>query len=398
MSLKKLLELHELVKAQGEKCRNRRFFYDELAKHRGKHFLGIIGPRGVGKTVLLRQYALAHDEAFYLSADSLDSDDDLWEMVTKLQQHYGVRTLLLDEIHYLPNATGLLKRLYDFLDLRVIFTSSVALAMQASAHDLSRRVALKQLLPFSYREYLSFKRDLMLPQISLPDLVNGQWTADHLRQGIYFDDYLQGQQLPYALDEPDPLVLLRSILDKVIHRDVPSVLRLAVEEIDTLKRLIRFVGLSGVDGINYSSLSRNLGITKYKAEQYVTCLERAFILFQVFPTGTNVLREPKVLMVPPYRLLYREYAEAIGGLREDYFVQAAKQADMDIHYLKSTRGKKTPDYLVEVNGEKLAIEIGGKGKGREQFKGVTVDRKIVFAHTDVPDKKRHPLFLLGFLS
>jgi len=42
---------------------------------------------------------MAHDDAFYLSADSLEPDDDLWDVVKKLQEHYGVRTLLLDEIH-----------------------------------------------------------------------------------------------------------------------------------------------------------------------------------------------------------------------------------------------------------------------------------------------------------
>ncbi|HMB01136.1 MAG TPA: hypothetical protein VKS21_09135 [Spirochaetota bacterium] len=37
-------------------------------------------------------------------------------------------------------------------------------------------------------------------------------------------------------------------------------------------------------------------------------------------------------------------------------------------YLKSTRSKKTPDYLVE--NKTWIIEIGGKAKGREQFKGI----------------------------
>ncbi|MCF7972995.1 MAG: AAA family ATPase [Phycisphaerae bacterium] len=398
MSLSKLVELHELAKAQGKTYQKRRFLYEELEGHQGRHFQGIIGPRGVGKTILLRQYALAHDQAFYLSADSLERGDDLWEIIKKLQTHYGVKTLLLDEIHFLPNATGVLKQLYDFLDLPVIFTSSVALAVQSSAHDLSRRVLLKPLLAFSYREYLAFQKDVVLPKLGLLDILEATWSPDHLRQGVYFDAYLQGGLLPFGLDEPEPLVLLQAIQDKVIYKDVPSVLRLAVEEIDILKRLIRFVGLSEVDGINYSSLSQNLGITKYKAEQYVRCLEQAFILVQVFPKGTNVLREPKVLLTPPYRLLYRDFQEAIGGLREDYFVHAAKQAHIEVHYLKSTRGKKTPDYLVELGQEKLAIEIGGKGKGREQFKGVTVDRKIIFAHQDVPENKRYPLFLLGYMA
>ena len=60
-------------------------------------------------------------------------------------------------------------------------------------------------------------------------------------------------------------------------------------------------GRAPIDGINYTSLSRNLGITRFKAERYVRALERAFLLRQAFPAGANVLREPKVFMEPPYR-------------------------------------------------------------------------------------------------
>ena len=100
---------------------------------------------------------------------------------------------------------------------------------------------------------------------------------------ISFKYSLQGGILPFSLEEPEPFGFLESILEKVITRDIPSVVRLVVDELESIRRLLRFVGRSAVDGINYSSLSRNLGITKYKAEQYVGCLERAFILHQVFP-------------------------------------------------------------------------------------------------------------------
>ena len=152
-----------------------------------------------------------------------------------------------------------------------------------------------------------------------------------------------------------------------------------------------------VDGISYSCLSHNLGITKYKAEQYVDCLEQAFVLQRVYPEGTNVLREPKILMTPPCRLLYRDPEDAMGGLREDFFVDMLRQAGIGLSYLKSTRGEKTPDYLVAGGPDKLVVEIGGRGKGRQQFKGIEIDRKLVFAHTDVPTASTIPLFLIGYL-
>ena len=398
MSIRRLLELNDLAKQECRKYSRKRFLVEQLVRKEGRHFIGIVGARGTGKTVMLRQYALEHKDAFYLSADTLEPDDDAWELIQKLSRQYGFRTFLLDEVHFLPDPTGLLKRLYDFLDVHILFSSSVALAMRASAHDLSRRVQLMDLRVFSFREYLAFTQDMSLPPLSLEEVATGQWEPDHLRAGRFFDDYLRGGLLPYSLEEPQPLGFLESIIDTVITRDIPSVVRLVVDELECIRRLLRFIGRSAVDGINYSSLSRNLGITKYKAEQYIGCLERAFILHQVFPAGTNVLREPKILMAPPGRLLYRDYEDAVGGLREDFFVEAMKQAGIRFQYLKSTRGAKTPDFLIEDASSRLAIEIGGRGKGREQFKGVKIDRKLVFAHSPAPERHRLPLFLLGFLS
>jgi uncharacterized protein len=399
MSISRLMELHELAKREAEKYPKRRFLWAQVECAEGRHFTGIVGPRGAGKTVLLRQYALAHDDAFYVSADTFEADDDPWDIIRALNEHYGFRRFLIDEAHFLADTAGLLKRLYDFLEIQVLFSSSVALAMRASAHDLSRRVRLLELRNFSFREHLAFRHGTALPSISLEDLAGGTWTPEHLRAGMSFDNYLlKGGLLPFALEEPDPLPFLANIIEKVLTRDIPSVARLTIDEIDRLRQLLRFVGRSGVDGINYSSLSRNLGITKYKAEQYVDCLEQAFILHRIFPEGTNVLREPKILMAPPCRLLYRDVDEAIGGLREDFFIEAARQAGIACSYLKSTRGRKTPDYLISGAADKLVIEIGGKGKGRQQFKGIDIDRKLILAHTQTPKQGRIPLFLAGFLA
>ena len=241
---------------------------------------------------MLRQYALEHEDVFYLSADTLEPDDDPWDLIRKLNRQYGFTTFLLDEVHFLPDATGLLKRLYDFLHVRILFSSSVALAMRASAHDLSRRVRLLELHGFSFREYLAFTQDISLPLLDLAQVAAGD---------------------------------------------------------------------------------------------------------QIFPAGTNVLREPKVLMAPPIRLLYRDWEDAVGGLREDFFAEAMKQAGIRFQYLKSTRGAKTPDFLIEDAPTKLVVEIGGRGKGREQFKGVKIDHKLVFAHRLEPEKHRLPLVLLGYL-
>ena len=94
------------------------------------------------------------------------------------------------------------------------------------------------------------------------------------------------------------------------------------------------------------------------------------------PKGTNILKEPKILMALPYRLLFIDYEQAVGGLREDFFVEMMRSLDIDFYYLKSTRGAKTPDYLVPFNNGDIIIEIGGKKKGREQFKGIQTKKSL----------------------
>jgi hypothetical protein len=80
------------------------------------------------------------------------------------------------------------------------------------------------------------------------------------------------------------------------------------------------------------------------------------------PEGTGVFKEPKIVMALPYRLLYRSFEDAIGGLREDFFVEAVKSCGLDVRYLRSTRGAKTPDYVI--GGKKsLVFEICERGKG-----------------------------------
>lgn len=395
VNLNPLIELDRLSREEGKVYLQKRFLYEDLLLKRGKHFIGIIGPRGVGKTILLKQIALAHSDTFYLSLDTFQ--DDIFETIKAVRDVLKVKTFLLDEVHMRPGFEGELKKIYDFLNVNVIFTSSVALAMYRSAHDLSRRVVLKTLYPFSLREYIFFRYGRHTSPLTIGDIINQRFDRSVLESGSFFADYLQGGLMPFALNEPAPVELLKNILQTVIYKDIARVSQTTINELDTIVKLMTFVGKSGIDGINYSSLSRNLGISKYKAEQYTALLENAFLLHRVTPEGTGVLKEPKIVMALPYRLLYRSYEESVGGLREDFFVEAVKACGFDVHYLKSVRGAKTPDYVL-TDQETFVFEVGGKGKGRQQFKGFKSGRKIILSDSYEMEGIRRPLFLFGLLS
>ncbi len=393
-NISQLLEFYRLAKKDALKYRKKRALYNDIAKDKGAHFIGIAGPRGVGKTIILKQLAAANKRSFYISLDTMKGA--LFDIIKALHESMHVKLFLLDEVHFYSGFEADIKKAYDIFDIKVIFTSSTALGIYESSYDLSRRVVLKPLYPFSLREYAEFKYNQTFSRLTLQGLIENDISSGLLKAGEHFSSYIQGGLMPFALEEPQPLIILSNILKTIIHKDIPRIAKLLTGELDSIEQLVRFVGLSGIDGINYSSIARNIQITKYKAEQYISLLEKAFVLHKILPAGSNVLKEPKVVMSLPYRLLYKPFSEAIGGLREDFFVGILRSLGKNIFYLKSKRGQKTPDYFIrDLKG--IVFEIGGKGKGRSQFKGVNTRKKIILADGYDTSGMRRPLFLIGLL-
>jgi len=396
MEFNKLIELDRLAK-EGVKEYNRyRKLFDELYSDKGRHFVGIIGARGVGKTTILKQLSLKFPNSFYISMESFDGN--MFNVLKELKEKLKIDTFFLDEVHSYNDFDKEIQSVYELLNVKVFFTSSTALSMAKYKNDMSRRLILKELYPFSLREFIEFKDNAKISPLSFEKFINEEIPTELLPLGEYFYPYIKGGLMPFALQEPDITALLQNVLNTVIYKDIPRINKnISMEELNIINKLVKFIGLSAVDGINYTSVSKNLGITKYKAEQYISLLEQAFILQVIFPQGTNVLKEPKILMSLPYRLLYQGFEQSIGGLREDFFTQTCKILGKDIAYLKSTVGAKTPDYVL--SGDNIVLEIGGQGKGRSQFKGFKAEKKVLLIDSyDINTSAKKPLFALGLVN
>jgi predicted AAA+ superfamily ATPase len=394
-----LLSLDLLAKKDGDSYNKKRSLFHSLVGKEGRHFIGIAGPRGSGKTVLLKQLRSILADSFYLSADTIQANQ-LFDVALHLSEKLKIKHILVDEIHFQKNFDASLKRIYDFLKVRVIFTSSVSLQLYDSAYDLSRRVEILSLSPFTFREFIFFKHDYNLPLLTLQDILDQHWSNDHLRFEFEFDSYLQGGLMPFALNEPDVSPLVQNILNTVITRDIPAVAKVLVDDLRSIENVVTFIGRSPSEDVNPLSISKNVGVTRYKVDIYLRLLKQAYILNPVLPAGTNVLKEPKVLMRLPYRLLFMPYQQAIGSLREDFFAEMMSICGKEISYLKSTRGEKTPDFLVRHESIDWIVEIGGRGKRREQFKNIVKSDKqnLILAQGSDLKTSQRPLFMLGYLA
>ena len=399
--LENLIRLDGIAKEDGRRYQLKRFIYAQLSSllTETRQFVGIAGLRGTGKTILLRQLAADLDQTFYISADTLPTGTDLFDLSIRLADFYSTKYIMLDEIHAIQGWQGQLKKIYDFSDIRIIFTSSSSLELTESKHDLSRRLTLQALPLFSFREYLLFTKGAELPIITLDDLL-----VNHrqLYKKIYhfepeFREFSFLGALPACLQSPLPSVVT-AIVDKVVQKDMLTAGKLSQEDILNIRSVLLFIARAGVEGCSYSSVSQNLGITKYKAQQYLSLMQSASLIKIILPYGANVLPEPKILFAPALRVNLAQGSDhdrLIGAIREEFFIHHICGAGLTVNYLKSMRGQKLPDYIVFLGERKIIFEIGGPGKGVSQFKGVKEKEKHVL--TQPGSTKGIPLILTGFL-
>ena len=152
----------------------KRYLYKELgSKHR---LLGIVGPRGVGKTSMMLQYIKNElydgGGAFYFSADNAYfAETSLLAFVDELYQSMNIRHVFIDEVHKYPNWNQELKNIYDsFPSLKVVFSGSSSIDLIRGSYDLSRRAKLLQMKGLSFREYLNIKNQEQFATVTLEDI------------------------------------------------------------------------------------------------------------------------------------------------------------------------------------------------------------------------------------
>jgi len=70
---------------------------------------------------------------------------------------------VIDEIHKYIGFENELKKIYDFLELQIIFSGSSALQVDHLKADLSRRAVVYEVEGLSFREFLELKNGITLP-------------------------------------------------------------------------------------------------------------------------------------------------------------------------------------------------------------------------------------------
>ena len=268
----------------------RRDLYDEIGPWLSrKQAVAITGLRRTGKTILMRQLQekLPGPSVFF----SFDEEETREKEVLVFVLDYAVTTLnaksiLLDEIQYVEDWEGTLKRYYDQKGLKFILSGSESLDIYRAKAALAGRIATFVLPPLSFREYLRLKGVTFGKEpATLADYPSMERLYHEcITRKEYFEqefiEYLYKGAFPELVQEQDSAVIRKYIHDlvvkKIVYRDIPSIFE--VRRPDILLGLFRYAGSTSSQLYDIQNLSRHFGVHAETVANYLWYLQSAFLI------------------------------------------------------------------------------------------------------------------------
>lgn len=329
--------------------------------------IGLVGPRGVGKTTLILQYIkenLERGKSLYVTAEDFYFAShkliDLADEFSKL----GGRYLFIDEIHKYKEWSRELKLIYDYhSELQVVFTGSSVLDINKGVSDLSRRAVMYKMQGLSFREYMQLFHQIKMDVYSLPDILQHQIALpDGFRPLAYFADYLQRGYYPFAL-ENDFELHLQQIINQTLESDIPQYADMNVSTGRKLKQLLAIIAKSVPFKPNMAGIASVLNVSRNNIADYCLYIEEAGLIAQLRDNtgGVRGLGKVDKIYLDNTNLIYSLGQEVsdIGNIRETFFLNQMR-VEHDVI------ASPISDFLI---GD-VTFEVGGKNKKQKQLQGV----------------------------
>ncbi|MFP5240327.1 MAG: ATP-binding protein [Acidobacteriota bacterium] len=269
-------------------------FYSLVATTSVKRAVVMLGPRRVGKTVMLYQAIArlfsekkAPNRVMYLSLDTPTYTGMALEELLLLAVDSNLfiqdeAFLFFDEIQYLKDWERHLKSLVDsYPGIKFIASGSAAAALRFKSQESGAgRFTDYVLPPLSFAEYINFK--------SLDHLLvkGDRWYASNNIELLNnaFVEYINYGGYPEAVFsediQRDPGRYIRQdIIDKVLLRDLPSLY--GISNTQELNRFFAFLAYHTGNEMSLESLSQGSGVSKPTLTNYIKYLEAAFLIAKV---------------------------------------------------------------------------------------------------------------------
>lgn len=393
------------------------------------------GLRGVGKSTLLAQlYVIFANTTntipIYFAMDDVVNllNSDLQEVLDVYQQLTGINLattdksvlIFLDEVHYDPSWSAVLKVLYDKNPNIFIFcTGSSAIALQANT-DAIRRISVERLYPMSFIEYILIHKKkypvrglkqelkkLFWESKSAPELYSrlkyleptvNDWWKDVSPQDV--NNYLIVGAMPFASiydNEEKALQAVYATIEKIIKIDIPQLKDFENKTLNSIFNLLWLLANSG--DLSLRNISDATGLTVPTVLDVLDTLQKTELLIRIPPHSTSA--EGQLLgnkSTKPSKYLFMSPAmraailSAGGGktllekkkghLLEDavglyFYKEFINNSFGNVMHFRDDK-EKSCDFLVERSGRRIPVEIG---HGKKESKQVL---NVMEKYTDCP--------------
>lgn len=250
----------------------------------------IVGPRRAGKSTFAFQWLKDKNFAYVnFDDDRLSENVSGDKMIEAVKAVYGdTPHLLLDEIQNIPRWELFVNRLQRQGYQLVITGSNSQLLSSELATHLTGRFAEHQILPFSFREYLTAGNINPNEPVNLPEARG--LILNHLDQYIKEGGYPE-----IVVDRLDPKSYLKTLFESILFKDI--VKRYKVRFAQKLSDLGHYLMTNHSSEYSFSRLSKLLGFRSiHTVENYVCYLEQAYLTFSInrySPSLKSQIKSPK---------------------------------------------------------------------------------------------------------
>lgn len=358
-------------------------FFELVTESNIRRAVVLMGPRRVGKTVMMMQSiqellerGVDRQDIFFVSIDTPVFGGVSLEKLLKLYKaNYGSENscyIFFDEIQYLKDWEVHLKSLVDsYRNIKFIVSGSAAAALRMKSRESGAGRFTEFLLPpLTFSEFLQFSNESSCITFEGASAK----TTDIARLNRLFIDYLNYGGYPeLALSDvaksKTGRYIKSDIVEKVLLRDIPSLY--GVSDINELNNLFRVLAYNTAQEVSYEALAQSSYVSKNTIKRYIEYLEAAFLIRTVERVDVNAKRFERnrnfkvYLTNPALRAALFGPLEAddekIGALVEtaifaqwfhdddfqDCFRYARwKEGEVDLVYLDMLEQK--PEWVVEV--------------------------------------------------
>lgn len=357
----------------------------------------VLGYRGTGKTTLMLQYlSSAEEKGIYLSLDDFFFETHgLVETIEKFYE-WGYRLFLLDEVHRYLLWSKSLKQLYDdYADIQLVATGSSIMDVSKGNADLSRRAAVYKLQGFSFREYLSFHKNVVLPVLKLDEILSNHHRIapellDSFQYPSDFQNYLKQGYFPFFLEAKSTYFQkLQETILLVIETDIAPYEELQHSTTRTMKKLLVVLSESVPFTPNINKLAERLETPRNTILRLLDYLHQAQILqlLRANTKGVSYLQKPEKIYLhnTNFAYLFSPDMANIGNVRETFF----------LNQLSATHAVSAPKFGDFMIDDTYVFEIGGASKTNAQIAGLP--NALLALDIEGGSNNRIPLWMFGLL-